>query len=160
MSRCTTPASWAFRYAASLPNVLCVLSGMTRMEHLEDNIKKFSNLKPLNSRERGVIAGALAAYRKKGAVPCTDCRYCMPCPAGVAIPEVFALYNDWKYNGDFAAFEAKYNKLPVEERASECISCMACVKKCPQGINIPAELNRITAELQHQRKKHFSKITN
>ena len=151
-----SPASWAFRYAASLPNVLCVLSGMTRMEHLEDNIKTFSNLKPLNSRERGVIAGALAAYRKKGAVPCTDCRYCMPCPAGVAIPEVFALYNDWKYNGDFAAFEAKYNKLPVEERASECISCMACVKKCPQGINIPSELNRITDELKHLQKKSAS----
>ena len=155
-----SPASWAFRYAASFPNVLCVLSGMTEMEHLEDNIKTFSKFTVLNSRERGVIAGALAAYRKKGAVPCTDCRYCLPCPAGVAIPKVFAMYNDWKYNGDTNAFVEKYKALPAEERASECVACMACVKKCPQGINIPAELNRITSELQHQRKKHFSKITN
>ena len=132
---------------------------MTEMEHLEDNIKTFSKFTVLNSRERGVIAGALAAYRKKGAVPCTDCRYCLPCPAGVAIPKVFAMYNDWKYNGDTNAFVEKYKALPAEERASECVACMACVKKCPQGINIPAELNRITSELQHERKKHFSKTT-
>ena len=152
-----TPASWAFRYAGSLPNVLCVLSGMTEMEHLEDNIKTFSSFAPLTKRERGVIAGALAAYRKKGAVPCTDCRYCLPCPAGVAIPKVFSLYNDWKYNGNFEEFNKKYSALPTEEQASECISCMACVKKCPQSIAIPKELERITKELTRQKKKNNSK---
>lgn len=148
-----SPASWAFRYAGSFPNVLCVLSGMTEMEHLEDNIRTFSDFKELNKRERGVLAGALAAYRKKGAVPCTDCRYCLPCPAGVAIPKVFSLYNDWKYNGNFRSFEEKYDALPAEEKASECISCMACVKKCPQHIAIPQELERINKELTQQKKK-------
>ena len=69
-------ASWAFRYVASLPNVMTVLSGMTYAEHLEDNIKTFTDFKPLTDEERKVIADALAAYKKSGAVPCTGCRYC------------------------------------------------------------------------------------
>ncbi len=72
---------WAFRYAASLPNVICVLSGMTRPEHLEDNIKTFT---PLTDAERETLAGALRIYSKTHAVPCTTCRYCTPCPVGQA----------------------------------------------------------------------------
>ena len=141
-----SPASWAFRYAADLPNVLCILSGMTEMEHLNDNINTFSSLKPLSSKERGVIAGALAAYLKRGTVPCTDCRYCLPCPAGVAIPKVFAMYNKAKLNSDFETFNKEYASLTEEERAQECVSCMACVRKCPQSIDIPKELKRIVKE--------------
>ena len=134
-----SPASWVFRYAADLPNVLCILSGMTEMEHLEDNIKTFSSLKSLTKKERGVISGALAAYLKCGAVPCTDCRYCLPCPAGVAIPEVFAIYNTYKLSGNAEAFGKDYAALAPEEQAQECVSCMVCVKKCPQSISIPAD---------------------
>ena len=148
-----SPASWAFRYIADLPNVLCILSGMTKMEHLNDNIKTFSDLKPLTAREKGVISGALAAYLKKGAVPCTDCRYCLPCPVGVAIPKVFAIYNSYKLNGNFKDFEKKYSALPEEEQAQECVSCMACVKKCPQSINIPEELKRILKERAQNGKR-------
>lgn len=148
-----SPASWAFRYIADLPNVLCVLSGMSQMEHLDDNIRTFSKEIPLTKREKGVIAGALAAYLKRGAVPCTDCRYCLPCPVGVAIPKVFSMYNDFKLNGNFEKLDKSYSALAPEEQAQECVSCMACVKKCPQSIVIPQELTRISKEMAKLRKK-------
>ena len=145
-----SPASWAFRFAGSLPNVICVLSGMTKMEHLEDNIKTFTDFKALDDRERAVIENALAAYRKTGAIPCTACRYCTPCPVGVAIPRIFGLYNHYKVTGNHMQFRMIYDKLSEDERASACIQCGACLKKCPQKINIPEELAKIDAELQRR----------
>lgn len=143
-------ASWAFRFAGSLPNVICVLSGMTKMEHLEDNIKTFTDFKALDERERAVIENALAAYRKTGAIPCTACRYCTPCPVGVAIPRIFGLYNHAKISGNYMQFRMIYDKLSEDERASACIRCGACLKKCPQKINIPEELAKIDAELRRR----------
>ena len=148
-----SPASWAFRYIADLPNVLCILSGMNKMEHLEENIRTLSKPAPLIKRERGVIAGALAAYLKRGAVPCTDCRYCLPCPVGVAIPKVFSLYNEFKLNGNFEKFNSSHSSLAPEEQAHECVNCTACIKKCPQSIAIPQELHRITREIAQLKKK-------
>ena len=145
-------ASWAFRFAGSLPNVICVLSGMTKMEHLEDNIRTFTGFKALDNRERAVIESALAAYRKTGAIPCTACRYCTPCPVGVAIPRIFGLYNHARVTGNFRQFRMIYDKMPEDERASACVKCGACLKKCPQKIDIPAELERIDAELSRRRR--------
>lgn len=147
-----SPASWAFRYAASLPNVLCVLSGMTLTEHLEDNIRTFTDFKPLTEAERKVIDAALAAYRKSGAVPCTECRYCMPCPAGVNIPRVFGLYNQAKTSGNTAHFRLVYDKMSDEEKASGCVNCGVCLKKCPQHIRIPDELKKIRLEVENQKR--------
>ena len=141
-------ASWAFRFAGSLPNVICVLSGMTRYEHLEDNIRTFTDFKVLDEREHAVIESALAAYRKTGAIPCTACRYCTPCPVGVAIPRIFGLYNHAKVTGNFRQFRMIYDKMSEDERASACIHCGACLKKCPQKINIPAELEKIDAAVK------------
>lgn len=139
-------ASWAMRYAASLPNVLCVLSGMTLPEHLEDNIKTFSDFKPLDDADREVVRKALEASRKNAAVPCTDCRYCMPCPAGVDIPRIFGLYNQAKAAGNVSQFKRNYMQMPEDERASACVECGACLKKCPQKIQIPAQLKKIESE--------------
>ncbi len=141
-------ASWAFRYAASLPNVLCILSGMTLTEHLEDNIKTFTDLKPLSDAESKTIDEALVAYRKSGAIPCSVCHYCSPCPVGVDIPRIFGLYNHYKTTGNFSHFQLVYNNLAADEKASACVSCEACMKKCPQKINIPAELKKIEAEIK------------
>ena len=141
-----SPASWAFRYAGSLPNVLCVLSGMTKTEHLRDNIRTFTDFKPLTDGERRTVAKALVAYRKSLSVPCTDCRYCMPCPAGVAIPRIFGAYNQYKLSGNRFQFMNVYGKLGEDERADSCVECGACLKKCPQHINIPKELAKIDAE--------------
>ena len=146
-------ASWAFRYAASLPNVLCVLSGMTLTEHLEDNIRTFTDFKPLNDAERRTIEEALAAYRKSGAIPCTECRYCTPCPAGVNIPRVFGLYNQAKTSGNRGHFRLVYDKMSEDEKAAACVNCGVCLKKCPQHIKIPAELKKIDAEMNGQAKQ-------
>ena len=141
-------ASWAFRYVASLPNVLCVLSGMTLMEHLEDNIQTFTDFKPLTDSERLTLNSALAAYRQTDSSPCTACRYCVPCPACVQIPEVFGIYNQYKISGDHAAFQKALAALPEEGGPEYCVDCNACLKKCPQHINIPAELKKVLAESQ------------
>ena len=146
-------ASWAFRYAASLPNVLCVLSGMTLTEHLEDNIKTFTDFKPLTDAERQTIADALAAYHKITAIPCTACRYCTPCPAGVDIPRIFGLYNQYKITGNASSFRMIYGKMSEEEKAASCVNCGVCLKKCPQHIKIPAELKKIDAEMNGQKKR-------
>ena len=140
-------ASWAFRYVASLPNVLCVLSGMTLPEHLEDNIKTFSPLKPLSDNERATLNQALLAYRKKLAVPCTACRYCMPCPFGVEIPKIFGLYNQYKISGNKWQFQGAYKTIPAESRADACVKCGRCARQCPQKIKIPEMLEMIAKEV-------------
>ncbi len=139
-------AAWALRYVASLPNVLCVLSGMSLPEHVEDNIKTFSPLKPLTETERETLDRALTAYRKHLAVPCTACRYCMPCPVGVEIPRIFGLYNQYKITGNKWLFRTNYKAIPEDSRASACVNCGACVTHCPQKIDIPGMLRKIAEE--------------
>ena len=141
-----SPASWAFRWVASLPAVKVVNSGMGRESDLEDNLRTFSPLRELDDAERGAIAAALAAFQRTQAVPCTACRYCMPCPLGVSIPEIFALWNAYKAEGNKRRFVAGYGNLPDEARASSCVRCMRCTKHCPQQIAIPDELAKIAAE--------------
>lgn len=137
-------AKWAFRYAASLPNVLTVLSGMTTMEVLKENIETFTDFKPLTDDERKVLAEARDVYLgvSKSRVPCTTCRYCVnECPVKIEIPAVFTAWNDFCEKKDEAAFKEAYNKLSV--KASACIGCRRCVRRCPQQIDIPTELQKI-----------------
>lgn len=141
-------ASWAFRYVGSLDNVICILSGMNKMEHLEENIATFTDFKPLSTAERETVEAALAAYRKSAAIPCTACRYCMPCPAGVEIPRIFGLYNHARTTGNFRQFQMIYDKFDEDSKASACVNCGACLKKCPQKIDVPAELRKIAARFE------------
>ncbi|WP_295810676.1 aldo/keto reductase [uncultured Victivallis sp.] len=143
-----SPADWAFRYVASLPNVICVLSGMNRMDHLKENLRVYSPLHPLSDSERLTLASALAAYQKVDSVPCTACNYCVPCPVEVAIPRVFGAYNQYKIDGNFAAFKKAIDALPNEGGPASCVSCGVCLKKCPQKIDIPTQMKRIAAELK------------
>ena len=138
-----TPASWAFRYAASLPNVLTVLSGMTTMDVLKENIETFTDFKPLTDAERKILDEARDVYLgvSKSRVPCTACKYCNVCPVRIDIPAVFAVWNDFCEKKDEAAFKEAYNKLQV--KASACIGCRRCVRMCPQQIDIPTELGKI-----------------
>ena len=139
-------ASWAIRYAASLPNVLTVLSGMTNFDHVTDNVATMEAFRPLSQQEREVIDNALAAYRKAVTIPCTGCRYCMDCPAGVSIPEVFAAYNRYATSKSRSMFEELYHALDAGQRADNCIACGTCLPKCPQHIEIPKHMKQI-AEL-------------
>lgn len=144
----STPAQWALRFVASLPNVMTVLSGMTQPEHLEENIATFSPLEPMKREEEAVLAAALKAYKEEGRVPCTGCRYCLPCPAGVKIPDIFKAYNDYRRNGQKREAKRAYVELGKEAQATACVGCGACLKKCPQKIDIPKELKRIHEELR------------
>jgi hypothetical protein len=140
-----TPASWAFRYVGSLPNVLTILSGMTTMEALKENIETFTDFKPLTDAERKTLEEARDVYLgvSKTRVPCTNCKYCADanCPARIDIPAVFTMWNDFCEKKDEAAFKEAYNKLSV--KASACIGCRRCVRFCPQQIDIPTELRKI-----------------
>ncbi len=155
----STPAAWAFRYLASLPNMLTILSGMTELKYVEENVRTFTDIKPLTEQEREVLARALEAYKKITPVPCTGCAYCMPCNFGVEIPAVFAAYNDMVAAGQVpdlngprdAAFEQKkqnflayFNqKIGPDIHPDRCTRCGACKSRCPQEIDIPAELAKI-----------------
>ena len=144
-------ASWAIRYAASLPNVLTVLSGMTNFDHVTDNVATMEAFRPLSQQEREVIDHALAAYRKAVTIPCTGCRYCMDCPAGVSIPEVFAAYNRYATSKSRSMFEELYHALDAGQRADNSVACGTCLSKCPQHIDIPKHMTEI-ATLEE--KKH------
>ena len=139
-------AAWALRYVGSLPNVLCILSGMTLPEHVADNLRTFTPFKPLSDGERKVLAEALTAYRKRLAIPCTACRYCMPCPVGVEIPKIFGLYNQYRISGNRWLFTNNYRAIDEGSRASACVGCGACLKKCPQKLDIPTLMGRIARE--------------
>ena len=154
-------ASWAFRFAGSQPRILTVLSGMTYMEHLQDNIRTYSPLKPLTDDEYAMLEGIAHQLSNFPTVPCTGCQYCMPCPYGIDIPGVFAHYNKCVNEGNVAladdadadkkayrnarrAFLVGYDRsVPRLRQADHCINCGACIHKCPQKIDIPAQMMRI-----------------
>jgi len=137
-------ASWGIRYAASFPNIFTVLSGMNEMEQLTDNIATLSDFVPVTEAEKELLYEAAIIYSKSGAVPCTGCEYCLPCPVGLNIPRNFAIYNHAKTVGFRIPFDNGYATLSDEERASACISCGACINKCPQHLEIPDFLKEVT----------------
>ncbi|MBO5186091.1 MAG: aldo/keto reductase [Prevotella sp.] len=151
-------ASWAFRYAGSPEGVLTVLSGMTYMEHLKDNLLTYCPLNPVSDEEKTFlhdIAGKIVGLET---IPCNDCKYCMPCPYGINIPAIFTHYNKCKNEGTLPrnAKDADYNRLrreyligldrsvPRLRQADHCIGCGQCVSHCPQNIKIPHELHKIS----------------
>ena len=150
-------ASWAFRYAGSPEKVLTVLSGMTYMEHLQDNLRTYSPLEPVTDDELAFLNRITTLMLEYPTVPCTDCKYCMPCPYGIDIPTIFAHYNkclnegristdsrDPKYAKARREFLIGYDRtVPKLRQASHCIACGACMSHCPQGIRIPDQLARI-----------------
>ncbi|MGN0188954.1 MAG: aldo/keto reductase, partial [Candidatus Cryptobacteroides sp.] len=149
-------ASWAFRFAASHRNVQTVLSGMTYMEHLQDNLKTYSPLVELNDSEKEFLDRMAGLMHQYPIVNCTGCEYCMPCPYGLDIPAIFAHYNkcvnegyvssdsqDEEYRRNRRAFLVSYDRaIPKLRQADRCIQCRKCMTEshCPQRINIPGEL--------------------
>lgn len=141
-------ASWAIRWVASLPNVASVLSGMSNMEQLKDNINTISNFEPINNDELKIIDTVIGELKKIKPIPCTGCRYCMDCSFGVDIPEIFDIYNNYKKTENKElTYKSYFNNLGEKAQSHNCEKCGACITKCPQHINIPEELERIEKEL-------------
>ena len=150
-------ASWAFRFAGSHPDVLTVLSGMTRMEHLQDNLHTYSPLHPLSEEEFAFLQRAADRMMQFDTIPCNDCKYCMPCPYGIDIPAILLHYNKCLNEGNIpeSSQDADYRRarrayligydrsVPKLRQANHCIGCNQCSPHCPQRIDIPAELHRI-----------------
>lgn len=138
-------ASWAIRYAASLDNVLTVLSGMSNMTQVADNTATISEFEPLTCKERAVLEKALDIYTKEDTIPCTGCRYCMDCPFGVDIPGVFAAFNNYVIDKRKTDFISKYSAYENSSSAAQyCKSCSKCEKICPQNIKISSQMKKIS----------------
>jgi predicted aldo/keto reductase-like oxidoreductase len=143
-------ASWAIRYAASLDGIITVLSGMSNMEQMQDNISYMKGFKPLNEKEREVIAKVQTAMKELASIPCTDCKYCVEgCPQGINIPSLFELMNDYYVYENLEGAKKSY-KWQTEKRgrASDCIACGNCEGVCPQSIPIINELSKIAEVME------------
>lgn len=140
-------ASWAFRWIGQLPNVAVVLSGMTEMEHLKDNLHTFSPLVPLSEEEEKAIDRVHDIYRKRQKNECTTCGYCMPCPNGVNIPGNFKIWNRGAVYEDLDRAKNEYEKMDPAKRADQCVACGNCEPQCPQRITIIDDLAKVAEEL-------------
>ena len=160
-------ASWAFRYVGSFPRVMCALSGMTYMEHLQDNLENFLDFEPLTDEEKQLLWDIADRWENYPLVPCTACQYCMPCPYGINIPGIFKFYNDnvtagtyveSKEQKDYARARRRYllaynEAIPTVRQADHCIACRKCEKECPQNIRIPDQLRRIDRYIESLKRE-------
>lgn len=145
-----SPAEWALQWVWSHPEVSFLLSGMSTMEQLEENLRLADASRPglLTRDELALVGRVRDLYRELSPIPCTACRYCMPCPQGVDIPGVFELYNDAHMYDNLPRQQMAYGAfLSDGERADSCTSCGECVEKCPQGIDVPVWLEKAQAFL-------------
>ena len=161
------PAAWAFRFCGSQPNVLTVLSGMTYMEHLQENIRSLSPLEPLTDYEYEVLEEAVKIASSSDYIQCTKCQYCMPCPYGLDIPEIFAHYNkcveedkilkhstDEGYKKARREFLIGYDRsVPKLRQANHCIHCGSCIGKCPQNLNIIDNMEKVDKYVELLKQK-------
>lgn len=142
-------ASWAVRYAASLPNVMMVLSGMSNMEQMQDNVSFMRHFQPLNDEEYRVIDEACQALKQYADIPCTACHYCTPgCLMGIHIPEIFAVMNVYKMYGNLTEARNEYRWRPGGNLASTCIQCGQCEGACPQHLPIIRLLEEVVETLE------------
>ena len=132
-------ADWALQWLWDQPEVSLLLSGMSEMAHVDENIASAANsgIGTLSAEEKALVEQVSKAYRSLSPIPCTDCKYCMPCPSGVNIPRIFSIYNAYKMYGDEAGAKRSYNQYTQpENRADQCVECGQCEQACPQQIKI------------------------
>ena len=160
-------ASWAFRFAGSFDNIATVLSGMTYMEHLQDNIRTYSPLVPLNEEQKDFLYRTAELMLQYPTIPCNDCMYCMPCPYGIDIPGILLHYNkcindgnvpkssaDDNYRKARRAYLISYDRTVEKIRqAAHCTGCKQCNITCPQRIDIPVELRKLNSFVEQLKQE-------
>lgn len=146
-----SPASYAIRFAAGFPGMMMVLSGMSSMEQMNDNLSYMKDFQPLNEAELAAVKKVQEIFKSKNLIPCTACRYCIDgCPKHISIPDLFAImntkqiYHDW--NADYY-----YNVVHTApgRKASDCLKCGKCEKVCPQHLQIRNLLEDVAKEFEH-----------
>lgn len=141
-------ASFALRWVGSQPNVKVILSGMTTMEQVEDNLKTFKEFKPLSEAEWQTVDEVKAILDSRVQNGCTGCRYCMPCPAGVDIPGCFSAWNTYHVYQNYYAVNWKWEtEMGESHQAKNCVECGKCEKACPQKLSIREDLKKVQADL-------------
>lgn len=144
-------ASFALRWVGSLSNVKVILSGMSTMEQVEDNIKTFTEFKPFSRKESETIDEIVELINSRIQNGCTGCRYCMPCPAGVDIPRNFRIWNVYHMYRNYNMVKDRWeNGLAEENKAKNCIKCGKCEKACPQKLSIREDLARVQDDLDRK----------
>ena len=147
------PADGALQWLWDKPEVACVLSGMSTMDQVHQNVAAAtrSGVGSLTGEDHALVARVQGLYRRFSPVPCTKCGYCMPCPHGVDIPRNLELYSNGAVFGGNALTLCRnlYRQLPAGTQAAACQACRACEDKCPQSIEVSALMPRVAAELDH-----------
>lgn len=142
-----TMAAWALRFVKSYPQVQVILSGMSNLEQLRDNLNTFADAEGLSEEDMKTLLDAGAVFRKQIYVPCTECRYCTAdCPMSIQIPAYMKLFNSYKANGPWALQGA--DKIESQGKPADCIGCGACTGHCPQDIDIPGVMAQLAEVLK------------
>lgn len=146
-----SPASYAIRFAAGFEGVMMVLSGMSSMEQMEENLSFMKDFRPLDEREREAVAKVQEIFRSMNLIPCTACRYCVDegCPQKISIPDLFAVMNTKQLTHNWNA-DYYYNEVHTKQagKASDCIKCGKCEKACPQHLPIRDLLVKVAQEFE------------
>ncbi|MBO5337317.1 MAG: aldo/keto reductase [Lachnospiraceae bacterium] len=141
-------ASFALRWVGSLPNVKVILSGMSAMEQLQDNLQTFGNFEPLSDAEQATVKEVVDLLNSRVQNGCTGCSYCMPCPAGVNIPGSFKVWNTYHMYQNYNQVQKSWEEgLGEAKQPKNCIKCGKCEAVCPQKISIREDLERVQADL-------------
>jgi len=141
-------ASFALRWVGSLPGVKVVLSGMSTVEQVEDNLKTFGDFKPLSAKEQETISQVTEILRSRVQNGCTGCRYCMPCPAGVDIPGCFSTWNTYHMYQNYYTVNWNWEvNIGDAHQPKNCVECGKCEKLCPQKIHIREDLKKVQTDL-------------
>lgn len=139
-------AAWALRFLQGLPNVKMILSGMSNLEQMVENVDTFAEDKPLTEPERSALLDL--AEDMKDSIPCTACRYCCDgCPMGLDIPTMIAACNEARFALS-SSIRMRFDALPEDKRPAACIACGKCARTCPQGIDVPAALKELAQAME------------